>query len=685
MSEFIEIDAADLDPFLITELPKINFNRVLVANRGEIASRVFRTADELGIESVAVYSDPDRDSDYVANADHAVAIGGTTSAESYLQVEKILDAANRSGADAIHPGYGFLSENPMFARAVRDAGLIWIGPDPESIEAMALKVEAKNLAASADVPLVPGAELDGDVADSELAKLGAQVGFPLLVKASAGGGGKGMRIVNAPGELVDAVAGARREAAASFGDDTVFLERYLTHARHVEVQVFGDAHGNVVEFGERECSIQRRHQKVVEEAPSPGISEDLRARMTAAALSLASKINYLGAGTVEFMVPADEHGNETGEFFFLEMNTRLQVEHPVTEQTHGEVDLVEWQFRVAAGQELPLTQAEIHAFRSGHAIEVRLYAEDPANDYLPSTGQIIRFSSFANPAIREELGYIEGTSVTQHYDPMIAKVIATGATREAARLALAADLRTREIAGITTNREQLVAILESTEFATGQTFTDSLDQTPELVEVQTSEADLAHATELAELARGFVAASTQPWGTLAPIGFRNVGGTRFDSDATATQLLWELPDATDQPDGIASAQVAIRKTVAGLDQSAAVTLIPPVVGDEYEQAATVMGATGSTTVTLPARFVNPATQVAAGSSTAPLPGTVITVEVAEGDEVEEGQPLAIIEAMKMEHKITAASTGIVAQILVKTGDSVAAGQALVVIDEPGDD
>lgn len=682
MSEIIEIDTDDLNPFAVTELPEINFSRVLVANRGEIAIRVFRTCDALGIETVAVYSEPDAAAQHVLAADLSVALGGTTSAESYLVMDKILDAAKRSGADAIHPGYGFLSENPAFARAVREAGLVWIGPDPESIEAMALKVEAKNLAASAGVPLVPGAELEGEISDAELLTIGNEVGYPLLVKASAGGGGKGMRIVNDSTELVEAVAGAKREAASSFGDDTVFLERYLTHARHVEVQVFGDTHGNVVEFGERECSIQRRHQKVIEEAPSPGISEDLRERMTAAAVSLASKINYLGAGTVEFMVPADETGNETGEFFFLEMNTRLQVEHPVTEQTHSEIDLVEWQFRVADGQPLPLSQDEIHAFRGGHSIEVRLYAEDPANDYLPGTGLITRMSATESPAIREELGFITGDTVTSHYDPMIAKIISTGNTREEATELLVANLLDRGIAGIATNREQLVAILESPEFASGQTFTDTLDTHPEFAEASVPEWRTELATEAAKVARGIVQSSIQSWGQLAPVGYRNVGKPELTQGYKVEEIIWSESHPQDDPLTVPEADVYLRLEHDGVAKRSRVTLIPPVAGDEYEQTAVVQ-VTGvpTTSVTLPPRFVNPAAHVAAGSSVAPLPGTVITIDVALGDGVEEGQTLAIIEAMKMEHKITAGQSGTVAQILVSTGDSVTAGQALVVIDD----
>ena len=372
--------------------------RILVANRGEIARRVIRTAHRMGLQAVAIHSDPDAGAPFVRDADLAVAIGGRTSAESYLVAEKVLDAARRSGADAIHPGYGFLSENPVFAQAVADAGLAWIGPTPESMNAMALKVEAKRLVAAAGVPLVPGAELEADASDADITAAGGAVGLPLLVKASAGGGGKGMRLVREPDELLEAVSAARNEAASAFGDPTVFLERYLERGRHVEVQVFGDTHGNVVHLFERECSIQRRHQKVVEESPSPGATPATLERMYAAAVAAAKAIDYVGAGTVEFMVAGE---GEAQEFFFLEMNTRLQVEHPVTEEVTG-LDLVEWQIRVAAGAPLPLAQEDIA--RSGHAIEVRLYAEDPARGYLPGMGRIECFEADPAPGIRVESG-----------------------------------------------------------------------------------------------------------------------------------------------------------------------------------------------------------------------------------------------------------------------------------------
>ena len=413
-------------------------SRILIANRGEIAARVIRTARSLGISTVAVHSDPDALAPYVGLADRAVRLPGSSSTETYLDADRILAAALASGADAIHPGYGFLSENPAFARAVQAAGLTWIGPTPESIEAMALKVQAKRLAASAGVPLVPGAELPDGRSDALVVAACEGVGYPLLVKASAGGGGKGMRIVVSPDGLLGSLESARREARSSFGDDTVFVERYLAGARHVEVQVFGDVFGRVVHLFERECSIQRRHQKVIEEAPSPGVTDEVRASLHTAAVSLARAIGYLGAGTVEFMVFGE---GDTQEFFFLEMNTRLQVEHPVTEEITG-VDLVAWQIAVAQGDPLPLSQDEVVA--TGHAIEARLYAEDPAHDYRPATGLIHRFAADTRTGSRHVLrldsGVGDGSIITPHYDPMLAKVISHAPSRTIAAGVLADGL-----------------------------------------------------------------------------------------------------------------------------------------------------------------------------------------------------------------------------------------------------
>lgn len=687
---------------------QVKIKRLLVANRGEIACRVFRTARNLGIETIAVFSDPDRGAAHVREADVAVALGGTTSTESYLDTAKILEAAARSGADAIHPGYGFLSENPDFAEAVAAAGLTWIGPTPESIRSMALKVEAKRIAQAAGVPLVPGAELASDVSDADLASIAEGIGFPLLVKASAGGGGKGMRVVNESGELLEAVETARREALNSFGDPTVFFERYLTGARHVEVQVFGDSHGNVVHLFERECSIQRRHQKIVEESPSPGATTSTLDRMYGAAVALASQINYVGAGTVEFLVFGE---GVDQEFYFLEMNTRLQVEHPVTEEVTG-LDLVDWQLHVATGRPLPSTQDAVA--REGHAIEVRLYAEDPANNYLPSTG---RLETFDEPyglgrrfeRFRVDSGFESGDEVSPFYDPMLAKIIVGASTREEAAARLATALRRYEIAGVTTNRDSLVAILESEAFAHGTTSTDFLERNEDLLTAATvSDAD-RDAYLMALSAAWFVAqGQLAPWRQLAHSGWRNIV-------SVPQRLDWAFERAGDAvevaaillPTSSSAGRIELRPNTPDAGFSG------PVVGSEYrvklrvdrnfeldwftsnveldgvsqelslgvtEQFAWVTDLHNSVTFRRLPRFTDPDVAAAAGGSAAPVPGTVVSVEVAVGDEVVEGQTLVVLEAMKMEHRITAASAGTVTDVLVTAGDSVDAHQVLVTLE-----
>ncbi len=683
----------------------VAFKRLLVANRGEIARRVFRTARGLGIETIAVYSDPDANSAHVRDADLAVALGGTTSTESYLDTGKILEAAARSGADAIHPGYGFLSENPDFAQAVMAAGLTWVGPTPESIRSMALKVEAKRLAEAAGVPLVPGAELAADVTNDQLERTASEVGFPLLVKASAGGGGKGMRVINSPDELIDAVDAARREAQNSFGDPTVFFERYLTGARHVEVQVFGDTHGNVVHLFERECSIQRRHQKIVEESPSPGTTPATLDQMYAAAVSLASQIGYVGAGTVEFLVFGE---GAAQEFFFLEMNTRLQVEHPVTEEVTG-LDLVEWQLQVASGHELPYPQGAIA--RNGHAIEVRLYAEDPANNYLPSTGRLVAFGSESSMAryCRKDSGFDAGDEVSPFYDPMLAKIISQGSDRAEAIDKLATNLRQLDIAGVITNRDSLVAILESPEFADGATTTDFLDKHPHLMDAPT--VDVAEREALlvaAALSNAWFDRQSATWGDLAFGGWRNISAVPQRSD-------WELDGGAEprrfavvwSPSSASAGSVELRESepAAGwtgpvrghsyainmdswetIDrrQRAMVNLELDGIRKGYtvgcaDDFVWVTGRHDCLTFKKLPRFVDPDHAAAGGGPAAPVPGTVVSVEISAGDEVTEGQTLIVLEAMKMEHRITAAVDGVVDEVLVNTGDSVDAHQVLVTL------
>ena len=621
--------------------------KILVANRGEIACRVFRTAARLGHGTVAVFTDADRGALHTRSADVAVAI------DSYLDPQEILRAAARVDADAIHPGYGFLSENPDFAQAVLDAGLTWIGPTPDSIRAMALKVEAKNLAEKAGVPLLTS---------------GTDV-FPVLVKASAGGGGKGMRRVDRPEDLEEAVAAAKREAASAFGDDTVFIERYLESARHVEVQVFGDTHGNVVHLFERECSIQRRHQKVVEESPSPGVTTHLRDQMTSAAVSLAAEIGYVGAGTVEFMVAGDE-------FFFLEMNTRLQVEHPVTEAITGR-DLVEWQIRVAQGEPLPATQDEITA--SGHAIEVRLYAEDPANGYLPNTGTLRIFDVEPTDDIRVDTGFVAGDVVTANYDPMLAKVIVHATTRDAAATRLAAYLQKAGVEGVVTNKDSLAAVLSEPDFLAGLTTTDYLE---------THESVLAPVEDRVRHALGVLAARDQQ-GPVAPAGWRNVAAVpewlQLTVAGTPVTLRWMrdregLRVETVEGDPLLGEPTDVghvRLTPTTVEVDGVLTPVA-VVGDDHG-TVTVDGLTLSFEV-LP-RFDENAHSAEGGGPTTPVPGTVTDVRVGEGDEVTAGQILVVLEAMKMEHTITADADGVVTAVHVRTGQAVDAHQVVVSIEE----
>ena len=707
--------------------------RILVANRGEIASRVMRTARAMGIQTVAVHSDPDADAPFVTDALFSVPLGGRTSAESYLDAEKVLDAARRSGADAIHPGYGFLSENPEFAQAVMDAGLVWIGPTPEQMRAMALKVESKRLVGDAGVPLVPGAELASDATDADIAAAAAQVGFPLLVKASAGGGGKGMRLVRDPDALVDEVSAARNEARSAFGDPTVFLERYLERSRHVEVQVFGDQHGHVVHLFERECSIQRRHQKVVEESPSPGATPETLAAMYPAAVAAAEAIGYHGAGTVEFIV-AGEGVDQV--FYFLEMNTRLQVEHPVTEETTG-LDLVEWQIRVARGEALPLAQDEIT--RAGHAIEVRLYAEDPANGYLPNTGQIAWLDAYAYPDVRVDSGVVTGSQVSPFYDPMLAKLIGTGETRDEAAANLAECLERFEIAGVRTNRESLAAVLRSTAFLDGDTTTAFLDENPHVLAPEISLIEQAHALVGAALglARGGVLDA--PWAALAPLGWRNfpaepeirrfgvpaAGGVELPVEVRVhrrRERTWAEVVGLEQTDAGRDQQDAGRarrdQPDAGRarpDQSAAdasagrasrdqrdETLVVEIARERYDHPnlSAELDGLGSTwwvnevdgwviiggpdrtqTVRMLPRFDDASHHGHDHGLATPVPGTVTQVLVEPGAPVKAGDTVVVLEAMKMEHRIKADSDGVIAEIRVAAGDSVDAHHVVAVLED----
>ncbi len=685
----------------MTVTTSTRIRRLLIANRGEIASRVIRTARALGIETVAVHSDPDADAPYVREADRSVRLPGTTSTETYLDIDRILAAAEASGADAIHPGYGFLSENAGFARAVGAAGLIWIGPTPESIEAMALKVEAKRIAGEAGVPLVPGAELPGELDDEAILAAGDGVGYPLLVKASAGGGGKGMRLVTERAAMLESVRSARREAASSFGDGTVFVERYLTGARHVEVQVFGDQHGNVVHLFERECSIQRRHQKVIEEAPSPGVTPEVRRLLHESAVALAGAIGYVGAGTVEFMVFGD---GDAQQCYFLEMNTRLQVEHPVTEEITG-IDLVGWQVAVAQGQPLPLAQHQIVAV--GHAIEARLYAEDPAHDYLPATGTVWRFGTgdVGSARFRLDAGVADGSVISPYYDPMLAKAIGRGATRDEAAGVLASALARLTLHGPTTNRDSLVAILRSPEFLSGATTTDFLDRHARLLRpIVCAEDEERHVTAAAHALAAWSAPDTG-----VPIGWRNVAGVpefvslRRRGAGTVVTVLTDAMRGTVQlartenaphgnvfafdPDTIADVTVHLRATMRdGGNERALVHASVAGVGAEctvsrYADEVFVDDGLHSSVWTILPRFADHTGDAAGHGPATSVPGTITAVLVAPGEVVEIGQPLVILEAMKMEHTIRADVTAEVAAVLVEVGQSVDAHTVVVEFHE----
>jgi acetyl/propionyl-CoA carboxylase alpha subunit len=638
--------------------------KLLVANRGEIAARVFRTAHELGIATVAVFSDPDADLPYVALADEAVRLPGAAPADTYLRGDLIIAAARATDADAVHPGYGFLSENAGFARDCAAAGLTFVGPSPEAIAAMGSKTEAKALMAAAGVPTLPGITVGPDVdADVDWAAEAARIGFPVLVKAAYGGGGRGMRIVAEPEELAGAVASARREAASAFGDDTVFLERYVVDPRHVEVQIFGDVHGSVVALFERDCSIQRRHQKIVEECPSPVVDDALRGELSAAAVAAGKAIGYTGAGTVEFVM------DETGAFWFLEVNTRLQVEHPVTELVTG-LDLVALQLRIAEGAPLPaaVTEARIE----GHAIEVRLYAEDVPAGFLPATGTLHRFHVPAG--VRVDAGVADGSVVGPHYDPMLAKVIAHGSSRADAARRLRRALRGAQIHGVVTNRELLVAVLDDADFLAGR----YVRLTP-LVREEHVDPLRAAVAALAEAAarRGSL-----------PSGWRNVPAhpqrvayaVAGQEVAVAYRFRRDgLEVAVDgEPLSLALVSAAPDRVVLDVDGVRRAFAV-----HQTDTAVFVDDATGSSTLNRVPRFPDPNALAHAGSLLAPMPGSVVRVAAAVGARVTAGQPLVVLEAMKMEHTVAAPLDGVLTALHVQAGDQVESGQALAVVEEPG--
>ncbi len=705
-------------------VPPRRIGRLLVANRGEIASRVFRTARDLGIATVAVYSEPDATLPFVADADLAVPLRGATAAQTYLDVDQILAAAHRTGADAVHPGYGFLAENAAFARAVQAAGLVWVGPAPDTIERLGSKLDAKRVAAAAGVPLAPSADLAGDDPQAWLAAA-EQVGFPLLVKASAGGGGRGMRLVEEPDELAAAVPSARREAASAFGDGTVFAEHYLHGARHVEVQILGDGQGSVVHLFERECSIQRRHQKIIEESPSPGTAVPTLRAMYAAAVALGRAVGYVGVGTVEFLVVGDD---ERQQFFFLEMNTRLQVEHPVTEMVTYK-DLVKAQLVVAQGlphglsdggfdrwddeldvvelphdrsdddgddppgaadsDELDDSDIEDHLDRS-HAVEARLYAEDPAAGYLPSTGPVLLFDYDEDDTrVRWECTVETGSVVSPYYDALLAKVIAAGSTRQEAVAALAQALRGIRVHGLRTNRDQLVAVLESEPFQAGGTPTDFLDLFPELV-APAVPAEVQDAHLVAAVLSGVRQRRDAAPLAFAPPGWRNVPAgpdmiAYRRGDGTTIEATYRL--AVDGTAMVAlggaehavmlhgADEDAVDAVVDGVRRRCLVAVYPAPEGD----LVCVDGGGWSTQwVELP-RFVAGTGGGPTAAPTAPVPGTVTAVLVRVGDVVEPGQALVVLEAMKMEHRVSAGVAGSVDAVLVEVGQAVDAHDILVTL------
>jgi 3-methylcrotonyl-CoA carboxylase alpha subunit len=627
---------------------------LLIANRGEIACRIIRTARRLGIRTLAVYSEADANALHVREADEAVAIGPSPARQSYLVGEKIIAAARDWGADAIHPGYGFLSENADFAQAVIDAGICWVGPRPESIRAMGLKDAAKKLMAGAGVPVTPGYHGE-DQSPERLRQEADAVGYPVLIKAVAGGGGKGMRKVNAPGEFADMLESCKREAAASFGDDRVLIEKYVERPRHIEVQVFGDSHGNVVHLFERDCSLQRRHQKVIEEAPAPGMDEATRAAVCEAAVKAARAVDYVGAGTIEFIADASE-GLRGDRIWFMEMNTRLQVEHPVTEEITGE-DLVEWQLRVAAGEPLPKRQEEIEI--RGHAVEARLYAEDPAHQFLPSTG---RLDHFVLPrTIRIDTGVEEGDRISPFYDPMIAKLIAHGPSRQWAIDELVGALEAVEVWPVRTNAAFLARAASDPDFAAGEVDTGFIPAKLDSLMPDPSPPDgVWNLAAMAMLSADFGGGGDEegPWSALH--GFRpnasaaarislSHGGTIRTVEAGGTLPL----------EGVATAEGGHVLVFAD--------------GQAFAFALPGAGGRGS------------AGDALDGDIESPMPGRVISVDVAAGVSVARGQKLVTLEAMKMEHSLTAPFDGMVTELNVTEGAQVTEGTLLVRIERKGEE
>jgi len=669
------------------------FKKILIANRGEIACRVASTARRLGVKTVAVYSDADADAKHVAACDEAVHIGGSAPKDSYLRWERIIDAARACGAEAIHPGYGFLSENEDFARACAEAGLVFIGPPPSAIKDMGLKAESKQLMEKAGVPLVPG--YHGHDQDPALLQREAdRIGYPVLIKASAGGGGKGMRAVDKAEDFAAALASCKREATGSFGDDAVLVEKYVQRPRHIEIQVFGDTHGNLVYLFERDCSVQRRHQKVLEEAPAPGMTPELRARMGAAAVAAARAVNYVGAGTVEFIVeqPGGYERPEDMKFYFMEMNTRLQVEHPVTEAITGQ-DLVEWQLRVASGEPLPCTQDELRI--TGHAIEARICAENPDNQFLPATGTLHVYrkpaaASFARGPVRIDDGVREGDAISPFYDSMIAKLIVQGDTREQALARLDGALAQTRIVGLATNVQFLRRVAASGAFAQAKLDT-ALIQRESAVLFQQEPVGLPLAAAAAVAATLLRERQAEAPGS--PFSRRDgwrLGGLHrrafdfvFGGEAVQAWLRYAPGSAPTLEVGEVAGPLAFAEAPGGEGAGEAIDLqfagrrtraTVHVLGDAVH-VFTPAGATRIDTVDPLAHAGD--TQAEGGRLTAPMPGKVVSFAVRAGDAVSRGQPLAVMEAMKMEHTIAAPADGVVQELLYAPGDQVTEGAELL--------
>ena len=640
----------------------MTFHKLLIANRGEIACRIIKTAHEMGISCVAVYTEADSNSPFVRMADQAIKLS-----DSYLNGSEIINAAKQTGAEAIHPGYGFLSENAKFARAVQKEGLIWVGPSSRVITSMGDKLKAKDIAEKAGVPTLPM------TTDPKKANT---IGYPILIKAAAGGGGKGMRIVEDKKDLKESIAGAQREAKTGFGDDRVFIERYVASSRHIEIQILGDSHGNVVHLGERECSIQRRHQKIIEESPSPRVDSKMRASMGEAAIKLAKKLKYESAGTVEFLVD-----DKTGEFWFLEVNTRLQVEHPVTEEVTGK-DLVYEQLRIARGEELGYSQEDITW--EGSSIEARLYAEDPSNDFLPATGTLIAYESDRNIDARWDTGIEQGSVVGTDFDPMLAKVITKGKTRTDAANKLALALESLHIGGVTTNRDFLVASLRTKDFLKGKTTSDFIEKTNPQRAVILEGTPLENASSAAAL---WIQGHNRENANILkeiPSGWRN---SRLPRQKISFNYLDKDVEVTYQSNRDGSFRIndgttarIIEWTSLGIDIEVNNSrFFSKVTRDNHN--IVVHGPWGDALFKILPRFTLPGSEQQAGGLVAPMPGKVIDLKVKVGSKVKKGDTLVILEAMKMEHQVKASEDGKVTKVLIKKDDQLENGALLMVVDK----